>query len=254
MAFAARSILLSLAFATTLAGASEPVQRVANGMEHRFVHQVVQGAGDREAALRAVDFIYSKCFWDSFAAIGGKPFTPSPQTGFVSTVLEVGGGFQVVTGPRSDGDSYRLEKTGDACGFRIAHARSARTSTSLPESYAKEMARNQAQAQAQLMAQQRVPPDRSWIAIPAMWAAFVFGLLGLVAPWFFLPLGRDTVAVVSGVLAGCCTIAAMISAYTMPGGYNIRVDLVINGFLILACWSLFAGLLLWALAGGRKES
>lgn len=107
----------------------------ANGLAHVFSYQVLQGSGAPQVALDAVDFMYSRCFGTQFAAIGGKPFTPSQDTDFVNTVLDDGKGLRVITGPLGDGDSYQLQKTDksvDNCGFRIQSARIAKSGAMLP--------------------------------------------------------------------------------------------------------------------------
>ena len=114
----------------------------ANGIEHVFTYQATQGSGDRQSAVDLADFMYSRCFVAQYAAIGGRPFTPSPDSDFVSAVLDDGKGFDVRTGPLLNGDSYGLEKTdkrADNCRFRIQHARMSKTGVVLPESYAREL-------------------------------------------------------------------------------------------------------------------
>ena len=130
----------------------------ANGLEHVFSYQVIQGPGDKQMAVDAADFMYSRCFAAQFAAVGGKPFTPSPDTDFVNTVVDDGKGLTVITGPLGEGDNYRLEKTdrkADSCGFRIVTARMAKSGEMLPESYAKEMEKQNAPMREKIAAEQR---------------------------------------------------------------------------------------------------
>ena len=125
----------------------------ANGIEHAFSYQVLEGRrGNRQAAVDVVDFMYSQCFNAQFADIGGQSFTPSPDSDYISSVFDDGKEFRVATGPFGDGDIYRLESTGKGpgdCGFRIQHARMAKSGVILPESYAKEEAKARQLAEAQ---------------------------------------------------------------------------------------------------------
>ena len=101
----------------------EEFRMKANGLEHAFSYQVIQGPGDPQAVVDAVGFMYSPCFQASLAAAGGKPVTPSAESDYISNVVSTGGQLRVLTGPRGDGASYQLEKTerkADGCGFRIA--------------------------------------------------------------------------------------------------------------------------------------
>lgn len=255
---------------------SEPhdqFRMTANGMEHAFSHQIAGGSGDRRAVVDAVDFIYSRCWNDQFTAIGGKPFTPSPDSDFVSTVLDDGRGYTVITGPLSDGNSYRLEKTdrsGDDCGFRIHHVRLVKAGVILPESYAKEAAaqaekdaaawreKELALQRERERAMQHEAPDegtqvQEWIAMIFFFTAMIFGGLAVVKPW---PLRRSDpwgAARKAGMFATLCTVAAIFSAALVPMTINIRIDLLADAVVVLGAWVAFATLAISAAAGGRKD-
>lgn len=254
---------------------SEPhdqFRMTANGMEHAFSHQIAGGSGDRRAVVDAVDFIYSRCWNDQFTAIGGKPFTPSPDSDFVSTVLDDGRGYTVITGPLSDGNSYRLEKTdrsGDDCGFRIHHVRLLKAGVILPESYAKEAAaqaeKDDAAWREQMLARERelaratplaASPEgtrvEEWIAMIFFFIAMIFSGLA-VDTW---PLRRSDpwgAARRAGMFATLCTVAAIFSAALVPMTVNIRIDLLADAVVVLGAWVAFVSLAIYAAAGGRKD-
>ena len=80
-----------------------------------------------------------------------EPFTPAADADFVSAVLDDGKGYTVITGPLSDRDFYRLErstKNGDKCAFRLINARIARGDSILllPKSYARQVEKENARA------------------------------------------------------------------------------------------------------------
>lgn len=83
------------------------------------------------------------------------------------------------------------------------------------------------------------------LTIMAMKGAFICGLVSLVAPWIGLLISRWFAAVTAGVLAAAGTILFLISDQYMPK-YNIRVDLLINGFLLGVAWVECIGLAIWA--------
>ena len=262
----------------------------ANGLEHIFNHQIIQGTGNKQAAVEAAAFMYSQCFGTQFKAIGGEPFTPSPDADFVSGVLDDGKGFNIVTGPIGDGNSYRLVKTdksADNCAFRIQHARMAKSGVMIPENAAKEydremeklaaqehkrlaeekqlaMAKQEAQERKDFAAERNAAEERAraqsrvtlgpWsiegedIATVTMFGAMISGALALVIPWSMLGLGKWPAAYAGGALALLCTIMAAVSAAYMPGKYNIRIDLLINGFLMVVAWARFVSLAFQATA------
>jgi len=84
------------------------------------------------------------------------------------------------------------------------------------------------------------------LALTAMYAAGLCGLLGVALPWFVL-LVRQSAAVVVAVaftLAG--TVAFLISTASMPGRFNIRVDLILLPPLLLVAWLECIALGLWS--------
>ena len=89
------------------------------------------------------------------------------------------------------------------------------------------------------------------LALSTMWGAFICGLAALVAPWFALRISRWVATATAGGLASVGTTLALISNLYMPGKYNIRMDLVVNGFLMLVAWVEFVGLGLWAATAGE---
>ena len=94
---------------------------------------------------------------------------------------------------------------------------------------------------------------QGWIAGFAMFAAMAFGVLALVAPWPRLARSRREAARTAGALAVACTLTAVISAILMPAKYDIRIDLLINGALVLLAWIVYAGLALIARAGESEK-
>ena len=56
----------------------DEIRMTVRGMEHVFAHQVSQGSGDWRAVADAVEFVYSQCFHQQFAAIGGPKPTEGP--------------------------------------------------------------------------------------------------------------------------------------------------------------------------------
>lgn len=225
----------------------------ANGIEHAFSHQIVKGPGDRQGAVGAVDYVYSQCFRAQFAALGGKPLSPVPDADFVSAVVDDGEGFDVLTGPLAGKDAYRLEKTDkakDNCGFRIVHARSG--GVALPESYAKEMARQGEESRRQA-AEAKKAAEEAKAAELARWAqrreraemwmkvGFISGLAALVLPWVGLLFGRKIGLAVAGVLA-LTVSTAFFGTVQDPIGGNIRIDLIIMPALALTAWAIFIGL------------
>ena len=102
-----------------------------NGIEHDFSYELVQAPSRAQAAVDAAEFMYSACFWSQLEAAGGARFTPSPDTDYVSIVVDDGKALRVRTGARGDGRSYELvpaEKAARGCGFRIAGYRKAEPS------------------------------------------------------------------------------------------------------------------------------
>lgn len=80
------------------------------------------------------------------------------------------------------------------------------------------------------------------LALTAMWAAMIFGLLGFIVPWPILLINRAAATITAGVLAVIATIAFLISSVFMPVEYNIRVDLLIIPPMLLAAWASFFSL------------
>lgn len=84
--------------------------------------------------------------------------------------------------------------------------------------------------------------DDESLALTAMYAAGVCGLLGLTAPWLALFVSRMAAAVTAGVLSATGTVAFLVSNVYMPAKYNIRVDLLFLPPLLLASWVVCIGL------------
>lgn len=257
---------------------SEPVDEFrmpANGIQHVFSYQVVRGRGNRQDAVDVAEFMYSGCFNTQFAAIGGKPFTPSPDSDYVSTVMDDGAGFNVATGPLGDGDSYRLEKTDkavDNCGFRLRHARSAKSGALLPESYAKEQEKAPQEDQARVRGEQaeRGEQLRAAAAAPvgqpisdsrrlfgeltdiAVALNVLFGLAALLGP--FAALTRSTKSAAGA--AALLTSATVIMAVAAVAFYKLAAIADTGNFmLIVAPVTLLAGLscLIWVIAWTLKR-
>ncbi len=229
----------------------------ANGLEHVFSYEVVKGSGNKQTALDVVDFMYSRCYGVQFAAIGGKPFTPSPDSDYVNTVLDDGQGLNVATGPLGDGDSYRLEKTDkklDNCGFRIQHARMARSGIMLPESYAKEQEKIRQESKAELKrrqaadeaarearaAQQARAGALGKLAEQGLLAAMLCAVAAIIVPWIGKLIGPRFSAVSAGVLAAVATIVFVLAEMYLPS-FKIRLDLLIIPPLLLLAWLSFVG-------------
>ena len=122
----------------------DEIRMAANGLSHVFSYQATGGTAERSSALEVVDFMYSKCFGEKFAALGGKPFKPSPDADYVSVLQDRGGAFMVSIGPLGDSGGYWLERTDkgtDGCGFSIRLARIQRLGVTLPAKYSEELAR-----------------------------------------------------------------------------------------------------------------
>jgi len=225
----------------------------ANGIEHAFTYQVIKGAGNRQSAVDAAEFLHSPCFSTQYAAIGGKPFAPSPDADYVNTVVDEGAMLRVITGPLGDGDSYGLEKTdkaADNCGFRLKNARIAKSGLMLPQSYASEAARRAAPPLEKPAAAPPVIPmeasrqgratlgplaiGRDGFAIVIMYLAMVCGVLALVLPRLGLAKDRYAAARMAGGLAGACTLMAVSSAWYIENYF--RIELLVNGVLVLLAW------------------
>ena len=240
----------------------------AQGIAHVFTHVVDTGPENPRDAVEVADYMYSACFATQFKALGGKkpppPFNPFP----ITTVVSHGDGIIVRTGPDDSGDVYQLGKTdraADGCGFRIVNARMNKTGLALPEGFAKDLAKQEEQGRKEMLAQQQARERQAqqardaaagtvdaqeWIATITMFAAMAFGGLSLFLPWLFVKRGRWTAAHVAGILAVACTVSAVISAIFMPTKYNIRIDLLINGALVVMAWMVYGGLAMWA--AGKK--
>ena len=219
--------------------AHDEFRATTRGIEHVYSYQVAQGQGDRQAAAEIADYMYSQCFNSHFAAIGGKPFTPSPDNDYVSVVVDVmldgSNGYNVMTGYQGPGggpvNMFRLERTDrkkDGCGFRMPHARIG--ATLIPESYAKVEAENLKKAEEQFRKREaeriaRLPPEarpqpqqRPAPSVPAasnildalmdaaVAVSVLCGLLALVAPFFVLPRGRKRATLISVAMASACVV------------------------------------------------
>jgi hypothetical protein len=79
-----------------------------------------------------------------------------------------------------------------------------------------------------------------------MWGAIICALAAMIAPWFVLRVSRRAAARTALVLVATGTVMFAISNSSMPESYNIRVDLLVNGFLLFVAWVVYAGLTLWA--------
>jgi hypothetical protein len=242
-------------------------QMSANGIEHVFFYGVLQGTPDRQTAVDVVDFMYSPCFAAQFAALGGTPFTPSPDADYVRAVTDDGKGIGVSTGPYADNNSYRLQKTdksADGCGFRIEHARNAKTGAFLPESYAKDMAQSRAKQEAegrkQLEAEARArtrrdPPARATdekSALSVMWGAALLGGLSLFVPLLTRSNRPWTRALAAGVLAVACTVMIVISAASVSH-YDVPLQSLIYIAVLLTTWLVFLVLAIRAAIAGRVQ-
>lgn len=236
----------------------------ANGIEHVFTYQIVQARGDRQTAVDVVDFVYSQCFNTQFAALGGTPFTPSPDADFVSVVLDDGTGYTAITGPLGDGDSYRLEKTdrsADGCGFRIRHARMAKSGVMLPQSHAREQAQARQEGEAQL---RRAQAEREEsvraigvpVGAPVSDLRSIFGKLtdlalglnallavaALIGPFNELAHGRKESAVriaviltsATVVLAAAVVVFLKLAALT-DTGYSLLIVIPLTLLAVLSC-------------------
>jgi hypothetical protein len=84
------------------------------------------------------------------------------------------------------------------------------------------------------------------LALSTMWGATICGLTAMIAPWFVLRVSRRAAARTAGILVATGTVMFAISNRFMPETYNIRVDLVVNGFLLFVAGLAWAGLTLWA--------
>jgi len=89
--------------------------------------------------------------------------------------------------------------------------------------------------------------DSENLALAAMFAAGICGLLGLILPWLGLLVSRTTAAVTAGAFATLGTVALLISNAYMPAKYNIRIDLLILPPLLLAVWLICIGLTVWTI-------
>jgi len=244
----------------------------AQGIVHAFPYIVDKGPEDKQTAVDIADHMYSSCFATRFKALGGTEPAPVFNLFPITTVVSHGGTFTVRTGPDEGGEVYQLEKTdrkADGCGFRIVGVRMTQTGLVLPEIYAKEMAKQEVQGRETVAAEQRATEElmrmQSAPAVEAetsageivagatMWAAMILGLLAIIAPWRALAKGRWVAARRAGILAAACTVMAVISAIFMPDQYNIRIDLLINGALMLLAWLTFIVLVVMAAAGGNKN-
>jgi len=223
----------------------EEFRMTAHGMEHAFTYQVINGPGNRQTAVDAADFLHSPCFSAQYAAIGGKPFTPSPDADYVNTVVDEGTALRVVTGPLGDGDSYALEKTdkaADSCGFRLKSARIAKSGQLLSGSFANEVAKRVAPPQERPAPAQPVIPvqatDRDGVAIFTMYLAMISGVLALVVPRLVFARNRRAAALAAGGLAGTCTLMAVGSAWTLEN--YISIEVLVNAVLVLLAWLTYS--------------
>jgi|GEM_PF-3442208 len=84
------------------------------------------------------------------------------------------------------------------------------------------------------------------LALTAMYAAGLCGVLGMVLPWFVLLVHRSAAVAVATALTLAGTVAFLISTTCMPGRYNIRVDLVLLPPLLLVAWLECIALGIWS--------
>ena len=253
----------------------------ANGITHVFSYQILQGSGNRQEAVDAADFMYSKCFEAQLAGVGVKPFTPSADVDYVNTILDDGTAIRVMTGPLGDGSSYWLQRTdrkADGCGFKIASARMVKQETAaraepppagqqapraeqqekpapfeLTEKAAAErarvkkeredaLARESAREWAELVAREA---ERSYAFNRAMGAALVVALLAVVLPWVLKPmLGVLVAALIAVVLAVAATVLFSLAGRIY--GEALEGSLPISLPVLLLSWVSGIGFLGWA--------
>lgn len=251
----------------------EVMQVTANGVEHAFAYVAIEGSADKGEGVDIADYLYSACFAAQFKAAGGTKGAP-PFNAYPINIIMKGPGAAITvrTGLEPEEDVYLLEKA-DAkavgCGFKMKGVRMGRTGLTLPESYAKEIAEQAAKDAAAWRANElavqkererampRKAPDegisvQEVLAMITFFAAMAFGVLALVVPRSLRSRGRWAAANAAGALAAACTLAAVFSAALVPATYNIRVDLLINGPLVLIAWINFAGLAISAAASKKQ--
>jgi hypothetical protein len=210
---------------------------------------------DVQTAVAIVDFLYSPCFATRYAAIGGKPFTPSPQTDYIESAVVDGKGFGIYTGPAGGWVFYQLQRTdkpADNCSFDIHHVKTAKSGVVLPASYASEVkARDQQEREMQQAARDRRPrSNEERVVEVAMPGSIVVALLALTLPWLSLLISQRAAAGVAGILTIAATVLFAIAEHYYRPGADIRLDLVIIPPLLLLAWLVFIGLSIWQL---RKQ-
>ena len=210
----------------------------AHGVEHIYSYQVGgEVKADRQAAVAIGDYMYSKCFSDQYVTIGGFPFTPTTEKNHVSAIVHLGDAeFNVMTGFRGDGNSYRLRQVkeseaADGCGFRLLQARVG--DKQLSESYVKKMEEERRTAQQVSPAS---TPRAGWAEL-MMGAGLLAGYAALVLPWLGLLHSRRTAAIIAAALAGTCTLLVFLPAHEVLRG-NVRFGLLGASVLILMSWGI----------------